>query len=89
MCINELVTTWDLYIKAAVWATRIRKHATTGYSPYYLVYGRYPPMPLEDVGNIEETKTDLNKLITRIAKVRIARSLAIEQLLARAIRAEL
>ena len=54
------------------------RYAIIGYSPYYLVYGRHPPMLLEDVGNTEETKIDLNKLVTRIIKVRIARSLAIE-----------
>ena len=68
---------------------RIRKYTIIGYFPYYLVYGRHSLMPLEDVSNIEETKTDLNKLIARIVKVHTARSLAIEQLLARAIRAGL
>jgi transposase InsO family protein len=95
MCMNQLVTTWDLYIEAAVWATRIRKHATTGFSPYYLVYGRHPPMP-EDVGtagesgeNAPDKETDLDALLARIAEVRTARSLATRQLLDRAVQAGL
>ncbi|SAL95618.1 hypothetical protein, partial, partial [Absidia glauca] len=36
---------WDQYVDAALWALRIRRHATTGYSPFYLVYGRDPVLP--------------------------------------------
>jgi transposase InsO family protein len=36
---------WDLYLDSAVWALRIRKHSITGYSPFFLVYGREPVLP--------------------------------------------
>ena len=33
---------WDLYLDQALFACRIRTHATTKTSPFYLVYGRQP-----------------------------------------------
>lgn len=40
---------WDDYVEPALWATRIRKHSTTGYSPYFLVYGRDPKLPGDEL----------------------------------------
>lgn len=39
------ITLWDQYINPALWATRIRVHSTTGFSPFYLTYGRDPHLP--------------------------------------------
>lgn len=36
---------WDDYLEPALWACRIRKHRTTGVSPFYLTYGREPKLP--------------------------------------------
>ena len=36
---------WDDFVNAALWATRIRVHSSTGYSPFYLTYGRDPKLP--------------------------------------------
>ena len=37
---------WDEFEDAAIWASRVRIHSTTGFSPFYLVcYGREPKMP--------------------------------------------
>jgi hypothetical protein len=36
-------------LNSALWALRIRKHATTGYSPFYLVYGCNPVLPGDDL----------------------------------------
>ena len=33
---------WDLYLDQALFACRVRTHATTETSPYYLVYGKHP-----------------------------------------------
>jgi hypothetical protein len=37
--VKGLVHSWDKYVDSALFSCRIRKHATTGYSPFYLVYG--------------------------------------------------
>ena len=42
---NGRKETWDEYIEETLWAIRIRKHAVTKYSPFYLVYGLDPRIP--------------------------------------------
>lgn len=39
------ITIWDQYVNPALWASRVRVHSTTGYSPFYLTYGREPHLP--------------------------------------------
>lgn len=39
------VHNWGKYLDSALFSCRIRKHATTGYSPFYLVYGHDPVLP--------------------------------------------
>lgn len=36
------ISSWDTYLKTAVFACRIRKHRTTGISPFFMVYGQEP-----------------------------------------------
>ncbi|KAK4511024.1 uncharacterized protein ATC70_012229 [Mucor velutinosus] len=43
--VNGAIHRWDDFVHAALWASRIRVHSTTGFSPYYLVYGREPRLP--------------------------------------------
>ena len=39
---------WDLYLDQALFACRVRAHATTRTSPYYLVYGKHPRLVSDD-----------------------------------------
>jgi hypothetical protein len=39
------VHSWDEYVESALFSCRIRKHTTTGFSPFYLVYGVDPVLP--------------------------------------------
>jgi hypothetical protein len=39
---NENQTNWDCYLPLVLGAYRMSKHATTGYSPFELLYGRQP-----------------------------------------------
>ena len=39
---------WDLYLDQALFACRVRTHATTETSPYYLVYGKHPRLIGDD-----------------------------------------
>lgn len=39
------VHSWDEYIDSALFSCRIRKHATTGLSPFFMTYGIDPKLP--------------------------------------------
>ena len=36
---------WDQFLDQALFTCRIRTHSSTGYSPFYLTYGRHPRLP--------------------------------------------
>ena len=42
MLLNKPTKLWDLYLDQAIFACRVRTHATTKTSPFYLLYGRQP-----------------------------------------------
>ncbi len=44
---NDKKDDWDLYISACLFAYRISTNESTGYSPFELVYGRQPMLPLD------------------------------------------
>jgi hypothetical protein len=57
---------WDLHISAVLLAYRTKKHATTGYTPFQLVYGRQAMLPIEALIPVEpkvETEIDLQDSI--------------------------
>lgn len=43
--VNGALHLWDEYVDTALFACRVRTHASVGYSPYYLTYGRDPTLP--------------------------------------------
>ena len=43
--VNGAIHRWDDFLDAALWACRIRRHSTTGHSPFHLTYGREPVLP--------------------------------------------
>ncbi|KAG2190788.1 hypothetical protein INT47_000170 [Mucor saturninus] len=43
--VHGAINRWDEYLETALWACRIRKHRTTGFSPFFLTYGREPRLP--------------------------------------------
>jgi hypothetical protein len=42
---NGALHRWDDFVNTALWACRVRIHSTTGFSPFYLTYGREPRLP--------------------------------------------
>ena len=45
--VNEHKTDWDLKLYSAVYSYNITFKTTTGYSPYYLVFGQHAVVPVE------------------------------------------
>ena len=46
--VNDNQKDWDLFIPYALWAYRTAQHATTGETPFFLIYGRDPIGPAEN-----------------------------------------
>lgn len=84
--VNGDVHSWDEYLDAVSFACRIRKHRTTGHSPFFLVYGVHPRIPgdfhrpfiLETTEIDQEPITEDN--LTRIRQLREKRFIAEEHL---------
>ena len=47
--VKEIDEDWDIHIPAVLLAYRTKRHATTGYTPFQLVYGRQATLPIETI----------------------------------------
>jgi hypothetical protein len=88
---NKPVILWDQYLSQALFAIRVRLHATSRVSPYTLLFGKEARLP-SDPNTIRPMKVDpeeYNTAVTeRIEKMRHARQIANETLVSRAIAAK-
>ena len=63
--LNRPRSHWDRYLDQALFAARIRTHSTTRFSPFYMLYGRQPRLPMDENGitpltdNVREDKLPL------------------------------
>ena len=64
---------WDQYLAAMLFAYRTKEHKTTGYTPFYLMYGRKAVLPVElkIPGPILKEREDnlMDRLYTIIGKL--------------------
>ena len=60
--VKETNEDWDIHIPAVLFAYRTKRHATTGYTPFQLVYGRQAILPIETTIPVEQPKenTEVN-----------------------------
>lgn len=75
---------WDEYLSQALFAARVRLHAVTKKSPFYLLYGVHPRIPADD--NEPKGTDEIQDPEERIGQVNHARMLANELLLNRALK---
>ena len=47
--VNTRPQLWEQHLSAALWAQRIAVSSVTGFSPYFLQYGREPPVPYQNI----------------------------------------
>jgi transposase InsO family protein len=79
-----LVHKWDLFISEAVWAMNTRVSRTTGYSPFYLVYGKEPRTSLDPIArpfifDLSDPRDALEKRARDLEKLGHAREAAKER----------
>ena len=67
---------WPKLFHAALWADRVTTKRTTGFTPYYLIYGRDAVLPIEltyetwmTIPNLQETMTTEDLLKHRIEQI--------------------
>jgi hypothetical protein len=70
-CIAKLVSNegkeWDNFVDAVLFAYRTKKHKTTGFTPFYLIYGRQATLPIElKIPGDQELKEDQDPLLARL-----------------------
>lgn len=56
--VTESTEDWDIHIPAILFAYRTKRHATTSYTPFHLVYGRQAILPIETVIPIDPADPD-------------------------------
>ena len=83
MVLGKNVATWELYLPEALYATRIRQHASSGRSPFFLPYGIEPRI-LEDGQDLRPLEIEVDGYKQRHDQVSSARTLAYEKLISRA-----
>jgi hypothetical protein len=52
---NKYSTDWNKYLDAVLFSYRIAVNAATGFSPFFLVYGRHPRIPMDLVFDLPDT----------------------------------
>ena len=61
--VSEQENQWDQHINEVLFAYRTRKHSTTQQTPYFLVYGKEPILPIDD--NTNTTPNELHEKYRR------------------------
>ena len=50
---QEEKANWKDHVISMVWAYNCTRHESTGYSPYYLMFGRHPQLPIDIMFGLE------------------------------------
>ena len=82
---------WDKFVDAALFACRVRKHRTMGFSPFFLVYGQEPILPgdhmrpfITSAALPQEESVPVHGRVPEVRRLREARALAERRLQANA-----
>ena len=69
---SDKTNDWDLFIPPVLFAYRTTKHSITKIEPFFMVYGRSPRLPMDELENDEiNTENDrLRYLIDEVPQIR-------------------
>ena len=82
------VRLWDEYVTQALFAVRIHTHATSGYSPFYLMYGCHPRLPGDPAADLSNDVAQA-ELLAKVGRANDARKAANAALVEKAAQAGL
>lgn len=72
---NDRLNDWDQYIAPVLFAYRTSRHATTGMTPFFLVYGRSAKLPTDST-RLEEERTLVDHVRTQVDTMAVNREQA-------------
>jgi hypothetical protein len=89
LIISKPTKLWDKYLPQALFSARVRIHATSKISPFYLIYGIHPRISFNaNPSRPEKLTIDAEQILERIRKLHTIRIAANEKLLIRAERTQ-
>jgi transposase InsO family protein len=60
--VNKYSTDWEKYVDTVLFSYRISANASTGFSPFFMVYGRQPRLPLDIIlGSEKNLQPDIDR----------------------------
>ena len=66
----EKKSNWKAYINSVVHAYNCSKSESTGYSPFYLMYGRQPRLPIDLILGVEQQTADTHDYKTFVSSLK-------------------
>ena len=90
LMVNRPIILWDQYLAQALFAVRVRIHATSRHAPYFLLFGRHPRLPTDtnDITPLDVSPSSWDQLLERVKTLQHARLIANKRLVERAIEAQ-
>ena len=75
---DEKKKSWPKYLSEVTWCYNVTPHSVTGFSPYYLMFGREPRLPLDVMFDVKNA-VDENWSVSQRQRLQVAWDLAAQR----------